>query len=126
MNLSRREQQENYARQRRALEVEHARSGTDVFLSPFDVLRTGDGLEQSYCTWPEGVTSSLPRADCIGFTGKRGNQRWYLIVPWDKALQICGDLLERVADIEPPRFATTGWPDTEQLRRLDEAAIVRK
>lgn len=126
MNSNRREQQDHYARQRRALQADHAQRGIDVFLSPFDILRTADDLEQSYCTWPEGVASSLPRADCIAFTGKRGNGRWYLIVPWEKAAAVCQGLLERVADIEPPRFATLGWPDSEQLRRLDELAIVRK
>jgi hypothetical protein len=126
MTLERREQQESYARQRRALEADHAQRGIDVFLSPFDILRTASGLDQSYCTWPEGVASSLPRADCIAFTGKRENQRWYLIVPWDQALTVCVGLLERVPGVEPARFATVGWPDTEQLRRLDEAAIVRK
>jgi hypothetical protein len=125
-NVDRREQQDLYAQQRRALEVEHARGGTDVFLSPFDILRTGDGIELSYGTWPEHVRSSLPRADCIAFTGKRGDKRWYLIVHWDAAMAICGGLLERIPGVVPARYANVGWPDAEQLRRLGEVAVVRK
>lgn len=124
--MNRRELQETYARQRCALELEHAQNGIDVFVSPFDILRTSDGVEQSYCTWPEGVASSLPRTDCIAFTGKRRDERWYLIVPWAKVVPVCGNQLERVPGVEPARFATVGWPDTEQLRHLDEDAIARK
>jgi hypothetical protein len=125
-NVDRRGQQDLYARQRRVLEVEQARDGIDAFVSPFDILRTGDGVELSYCTWPEGVSSLLPRADAIAFTGKHGGKHWYLIVPWDAALAICGGLLERIPGVEPARFAGGRWPDAEQLRRLDEAAVVRK
>jgi hypothetical protein len=125
-NADRRTQQGLYARQRLALEVEHAQRGIDVFLSPFDILRGGDGVEISYCTWPEGVGSSLPRADCIAFTGMRGANRWYLIVPWDEALAICSGLLERIPGAEPARFASAGWPNADQLRRLNEVAVVRK
>ncbi len=125
-NADRRERQDLYARQRRGLEAEHAQSGPDVFLSPFDILRTADGIELSYCTWPEDVRSSLPRADCIAFTGKRADKRWYVIVPWDAAIDICGGLLERIPGVEPARYANVGWPDAEQLRRLGEVAVLRK
>lgn len=119
-------QQEIYGRQRRVLEAEHARAGVDIFLSPFDILRSQDGTALSYCTWPEGVASSLPRADCIAFTGMRDKQRWYTIVPWDTVLAVCGSLLRRVPDLEPVRFEVVGWPDPQQLRRLQDAAVVRK
>ena len=81
--------------------------------------------EYSYCTWPEGVAAWLPRAECIAFTGKRADKRWYLIVPWDAAVAICGNLLTLLPNTAPARFQTTGWPDIEQLRYLAEVAIVR-
>jgi hypothetical protein len=51
-------------------DIEHAGVGRDVFLSPFDILRTRDGMEFSYCTWPEGVFAWLPRTECIGLHGE--------------------------------------------------------
>jgi hypothetical protein len=121
----RRAQQALYARQRRDLEVEHARSGCDVFVSPFDVLRTGDGTELSYCAWPERVRSWLPRADCIAFTGKEGDKRWHMIVPWDAAVGICGGLLERVPGVDPVRYENVGYPDAAQLRRRSLSTSLR-
>jgi hypothetical protein len=49
-----------------------------------------------------------------------------VIVRWDTAVAICGTLMERVPDLDPARHATVGWPDAEQLRRLGEAAALRK
>lgn len=120
------QQQELYAEQRQALEAGHRRSGTDVFLSPFDILKTGDGRERSYCTWPEGAVSSLPKTECIAFTGKIRGERWYVIVPWEIVSKTCDELLEPESGMDPLRFLTTGWPDASQLRVLAEAAIVRR
>ncbi len=122
----RRESQRAYAAQREALHRAHARSAVDVFVSPFDILRRGDGTELSYSTWPEGVVTWLPRTDCIAFTGTQDAQRWYMIVPWDSALQICKGAVEPVLDVDPTRFQTLEWPDAGILRRLSKLAILRK
>jgi hypothetical protein len=97
----------------------------DLFVAPFDIVREKSGREVSYATWPEGVTAWLPRAECIGFTGKRSGARWFLIVSWEDVERICGPILGVVPTIDPPRFRTLTWPDAAQFERLAELAVIR-
>ncbi len=124
--VSRHELARVYGRQREALDAAHISEGIDVFVSPFDILRNSEGVEFSYCTWPEGVVAWLPRTECIALTGKRAEARWFLIVWWEDVEAICPGALEPVPDQFPKRTRTVGWPNPEQLERLNAVAIVKK
>lgn len=123
---SRKDQASAYGRQRAALDAVHAQEGVDVFISPFDILRDNAGTELSYSTWPEGVLAWLPRTDCIGFTGKRGEARWFLIVRWEDVDTICPGALSPVPNLLPERMRTVRWPDVEQLEKLATVAVIKR
>lgn len=123
---ARKELAAEYGRQRQALDAAHARDGVDVFVSPFDILKTGTGSELSYSTWPEGVLAWLPRTECIALTGARNGVRWFLIVPWKDVEAICPGALAPVPGQSPERLRTVSWPSAQQLARLEALAVVKK
>jgi hypothetical protein len=117
--------QSEYAEQRSAIDAQHERSGADIFVSKFDILKTPTGRAMSYGTWSNEVTRTwLPQTDCIAFTGRRDGKRWSYIVPWDVALGVCTGLLEPVPNLRPRRFETRGWPAPEALEKLRAAAVI--
>lgn len=115
-----------YGRQREALDAAHGREGVDVFVSPFDILKSEAGNELSYSTWPEGVLAWLPRTECIALTGNRGGLRWFLIVPWGDVEAICPGALSSVPGQSPERVQTVRWPNAQQLAQLEVVAVVKK
>lgn len=122
----RRELSEAYGRQRAELDAAHASDGTDVFVSPYDIVRDSSGNELSYATWPEGMPTWLPKADSIAFTGQRGDARWFFIVRWEDVEAACPGVLMPIPELTPARFRTVSWPSSAQLEKLSVSAVIRK
>lgn len=72
----------------------------------------------SATTWTEGVSSSLPVTDQIGFMKKNGeNLETVGMLPLDKVRKVVGHLLVTTQDF-PPRFKTEGFPNAKELALL--------
>ena len=126
MGRERKKQQAAYAAQRTELDAVHASCGVNVFVSPFDILKQPNGIEISYCTWPEGVASWLPRTDAIAFTGTDGDRRWFLIVPWEDVERTCSDVLAAEDVKGPPRFRTLRELTAAELSKLRSFALLQR
>lgn len=72
----------------------------------------------SATTWTEGVPSSLPITDQVGFMKKKGETLESLgMLPMDEVRKKVGHLLVTTDDF-PPRFKTEGFPNAKELALL--------
>ena len=102
-----------YAEQKQALEKHFERHHVDIFVAPFDLMKTDTAAHdiQSWCSWAEGVESLLPPTDVV-ILG-RGNERADAIaVPWRELVKICSRYMHATED-DPPRFRVNSFPTDE-------------
>ena len=110
-----------YNEQKRQLDEQHAKDGTDIFVATFSVMKDKQGLAQSFCTWAEPVDTLLPVSDVVGLAGGDLNDKasmWSLFVPWTDCVRIAGSCLALDSTYHPPRYRTTSWLDKEQLSQM--------
>ncbi len=107
---------QDYAEQKELLDQLHKTTGEDVFVASFSGF-TAQGSDHftSYCVWGRGVLAWLPRTDLIGIMAEHGQPPQ--MVPWDRAAEVLGDLMEAV-DIYPPRFRVREFPTEKQLAAM--------
>jgi hypothetical protein len=60
------------------------------------------------------VAGLLPRTDLIAFSQQGQKPQ---MVPWDRAVEVVGDLMEAV-DIYPPRYRVREFPTDEDLKAM--------
>jgi hypothetical protein len=77
------------------------------------------GVVFSFALWGKDIVTLLPRTDrvMLGLAPdeKNGEILW---VPWSALLDVAADCLIPEADLDPPRWRTTRWPDAGQIARL--------
>jgi len=105
-----------YLEQKGLLDKLHEKTGEDTFVASFSGF-TPKGTNEltSYCVWGKDVVAWLPRTDLIMFIAEHGQQPQ--MVPWDRAVEVVGDLMETV-DTYPPRFRVKEFPSVEQLAAM--------
>ncbi|TBU97562.1 DUF1444 domain-containing protein [Phytopseudomonas dryadis] len=111
----------NYGMQKQFLEKIHARNGHDIFVASYLLyeLEADSGRTFSMCTWTRDVDTSLPHADRLVLVMPRNEEEAdTLVVGWEEAISVLGELLEPEHDMFPPRLLTRGFPSAEQLARL--------
>jgi hypothetical protein len=84
--------------------------GDDVFVATFSAVKTSDDEFFSYCTWTRDVPSILPRTDFVMLFDPEGGGEPRRVA-W--AELIASGRLQPVPDVEPPRFRTGIWPESE-------------
>jgi hypothetical protein len=104
----------DYAEQKELLDRLHAKTNKNVFVATFNVVQDPQGRLLSYAVWTERVESFLPETDMVVFGGMEGEPT---MVPWAKALEEVGHLLEPL-DIYPPRYCVREFPPAEQLAAM--------
>jgi uncharacterized protein YtpQ (UPF0354 family) len=110
-----------YEAQKTVLDARLAKEGVELAIAThFAVEREGQVF--SYCTWSEGGPALLPVVDVVAFAFEQEG-RPPLLVTWDAAEAICGDLWEDVAGLLPPRKRVLGFPAGDRLAALAEHAI---
>ena len=105
---------QDYAQQKDMLDKLHAKNGQKVFVATFTAIQSPDGKVFSYSTWTETNNSLLPKTDVL-VLGRPGGKP--AMVPWEKVVEIAGELLEAV-DIYPPRFRVREFPSDSQLAAM--------
>lgn len=105
-----------YDEQKEALEKLYAAKGDDVFVASFSGMEhKATGVVASYCVWPEGALSMLPKTDLIGLIDRQ--EEVIGMVPWDEVARVAGDLFEP-AGMYPERYRVERFPSQDQLATI--------
>lgn len=104
-----------YHDQKTLLEAIHEKQGRDIFVASFEVAGK-DGVRFSYCAWPNGIETLLPKTEMVGLMGSPEDED-PVFVSWESLTAVVGDLLQPT-EYYPPRFRVTEFPNDEQLRQL--------
>jgi hypothetical protein len=107
----------DYSEQQALLNDIHKIEDVDIFVSSYKIYEKKDGTAYSACVWTNGIDSSLPKAENIAFLVDQEGKEHY-IVPWDAAVSVVGDLLEKEADLTPVRYRVRDFPSAQQMSRL--------
>ena len=107
----------DYDQQKKLIDQIHDQTGEDYFVASFTVFERPDKKEWSACVWTNGVDSSLPKADAIGFVVDAENRDMF-VVPWERATEIVGGLMQEEADLVPVRYRVRGFPAPDQVKQL--------
>jgi hypothetical protein len=108
--------------QKELLDALHARRGIDLFVAPCQMLARDDLGTLSFSVWTNRVDTLLPRTEFIVFDPQGSNAADLLLVAWDEACAVVGELMEPT-EHAPERLRVRRFPDAAQLARLREIAI---
>ncbi len=120
-----------YAVQKEALEAtvgeedEEGEGGSSLpFIASIMGIARPDGeLEMTLATWSSEVRAYLPRAMVLAI-GNIGGE--IAMIPWEHAMAVAGNHLQRVEGMYPTRWETEGFPDEAMLAKLRGHAIDSK
>ena len=106
----------DYGDQKAHLEQLQERTDEDVFHASLTVVEEEDTKHWfSWCSWSEGVPSTLPRADRVAFIRDPGGEPQTLgMAPWDTVQTHAGDLMKPM-DMYPERWDVDQFPDEAML-----------
>lgn len=114
-----------YAVQKETLEETSGEEREDGSYLPFiasimGIARPDGELQMTLATWSSEVHAYLPRAMVLA-VGHIGGD--LAMVPWEDAMELAGDHLQRVEGIYPTRWETKGFPDEATFTKLRSRAI---
>lgn len=122
MKIKRQRDAIDYAQQQNLLNDIYEAEEIDIFVASYKIYERKDGFAHSACVWTSGIDTSLPRSENIAFMSDVENPD-YLVVPWEAATSVIGDLLELEPDLMPERYRARQFPSDEQLAKLRPWAI---
>jgi uncharacterized protein YtpQ (UPF0354 family) len=106
---------QDYAEQKELLDRLHEKTGEDIFVASFSVMQHKDtGQRMSYCVWPKGAGSLLPRTERIVLGG---DGEKLIMVSWEKACEVAGGMMT-LTEMYPERYRVEGFPSAEQLAAM--------
>ena len=108
--------------QKELLDALHTKREQDLFVASYQMMARDDLGTLSFSVWAEQVDTLLPRTEFIIFHARGSDAARPLLVPWQDAFDIVGDLMEQT-DLAPERFRVRRFPDEAQFARLKELAI---
>jgi hypothetical protein len=113
----------DYDEQSELLERLYEQRCDDTFVASYTATRDGGtGRIESYCVWPKGVESLLPRADTVYFyDGGDQIDGEPFGAPWQAVVEVVGELMTK-EDLLPERFRVERFPTDRQLGILAERA----
>jgi hypothetical protein len=117
LSLRRKRDAVDYSQQKKILDESHEQQEIDTFVASFNIYEGNDGSVYSLCVWSNGVDSTLPRAERIGFVVSVEDNDMF-VVPWDAAMPVAGSLLEEEAGLVPVRYRARQFPSEAQIAQL--------
>ena len=108
--------------QKELLDALHVRLGIDLFVAHYQMLARDDLGTLSFSIWSNGVDSLLPHTEFIVFDPAGGDADALLLVDWNDASAVVGDLME-ATEHSPERWRVRRFPDAVQLEQLRAHAI---
>ncbi len=82
--------------------------------------RPSDNKLETFSIWPREVATLLPRTDRVVFmqTDEQGEGQVLGAAPWQRVVEVIGDLMRREAELAPPRWRVESFPSESQLDAL--------
>lgn len=109
-----------YASQQQALDEFFLDTGEEIFAASLFVRERSDGSIWTFASWVLDVDSVLPIADYVDVVVGPGDQ---FMVSWADAVSLAADVLEPVANLDPPRWRAAVFPPARVLDALRRGAI---
>jgi len=105
-----------YADQKSLLEAHYVKNKIDIYVATYSMVRRPQdgGAIRSWCSWGEGISSSLPKTDLIMF-GRKAEHGKFTPVPvaWDRAMAVVGQYVKEANESPPRYFAEATFTDAE-------------
>jgi len=112
-----------YNDQKAMLEALYEKTKTDIFVATYGVVRRERDRNaiRSWCSWAEGVHSSLPKTDLIVF-GREGPEGKCapIYVPWERAVSLLGRYMTDAGESPPRYFVNRSFSDAEWVALTGE------
>ncbi len=116
--MERRRLMEEYASQKALLDLRHGAAGQAITVAPLRLALTPAGEPASFTVWSPAMGEAwLPQADQVRLDWELGGERGRAWVPWTRAQERLGPLLEPVG-LFPERYRFKQPPQTRQLESL--------
>ena len=110
-----------YAEQKELLDALHQIQLIDVFVASFSTIQQPDEEKlQSFCVWPNGVDSLLPKTQLVMIMDDPDAPP--NVVPWEEAMRVVGDLME-ADDNYPTRYRVREYPTAEQITEMSKVDL---
>jgi hypothetical protein len=106
-----------YGSQKRWLEQEHEKTGTDIFVASHTVMQRPDESLFSVAIWGAEVDSLLPRTDYVAMA--TDHDRFF--VAWDTLTALVP--MEPAEGYAPQRFRVTSWPERAIVEALKRVSV---
>jgi uncharacterized protein YtpQ (UPF0354 family) len=111
-------QGQDYGEQTELLNKLHESRGEDVFVAAFNVMQHKEtGARINFCVWTDGTVSLLPRTEQVVLGGP-GQPT--VFAPWEKVVEVAGQLMTPVDDMYPERYRVEEFPSAEQLAAMGD------
>jgi hypothetical protein len=116
----------DYASQGEALKALHEKTGEDVFVADYTIVRKKDSDEvMTYCVWSADIESLLPEAETVYFVRVKGEKDAEIVAgaAWEKVKQVVGDLMTPQG-LYPERYHVGAFPSEAQLAALGRGGFL--
>ena len=102
----------DYAQQKEVLD---GTTDKDTFVASFSIVQHPETKRfMTYCIWPKGGLTFLPRTDRIAFMQEGKDP---VMADWNRVVEVMCDSVTPM-DIYPQRFRVSGFPTEEQLAAM--------
>ncbi|PXX42688.1 hypothetical protein [Undibacterium pigrum] len=124
-NLQTTQRAEDYSTQKELLDALHDKTGKDIFVASYTVLKNNDTDKlTSLSTWTQDVVSLLPKTDLVAMVipGIQEGDYNNKILSWEDLHSIAGELMQRVHGY-PERYLVTDFPAQDKLDGVAESTL---
>ena len=122
LEVQKRREATDYSEQQKYLNAIYGREKKDIFVAGCQLYKKDDGSYFTHTVWSKDVDSLLPVTDEITLflnpEAPEGDSSEFLRVPWQKACNKLGSLMEPADGMIPKRVRVRAFPDEALLEEL--------
>lgn len=122
LEVQKRREATDYSEQQKYLNAIYGREDKNVQIAGCQLYKKDDGSYFTHTVWSRDVDSLLPVTDEVTLflnpEAPEGDSSEFLRVPWRKACNKLGSLMEPVDGLIPPRVRVKAFPDPGMLEDL--------
>jgi len=122
LEVQKRREATDYSEQQKYLNAIYGREKKELFVAGCQLYKKDDGTYFTHTVWSKGVDSLLPVTDemtlFLNPEAREGDSSEFLRVPWKKACNKLGGLMEPVDGMIPRRFRVRTFPEAAMLEEL--------
>ncbi|HEY2472080.1 MAG TPA: hypothetical protein VGI45_30115 [Terracidiphilus sp.] len=122
LEVQKRREATDYTEQQKYLNAIYGREKEEIFVAGCQLYKKDDGTYFTHTVWSRDVDSLLPVTDEITLflnpEAPEGDSSEFLRVPWEKACNRLGSLMEPIQGMVPRRVRVRSFPDEQMLEEL--------